>query len=60
MPTYKMDVALIPLTRATTRAKRAGYLQPPRRSAKTTKAIIHGRPHHGRRITEILPEYWST
>ena len=47
----------MPLTRATTRANRAGYLHPPRRRARITKAIIQGRPAHGSRMTEIRPAY---
>ena len=50
----------MPLTRATTRANRAGYRHPPRRRAKITKAIIQGRPAQGSRMTEMRPEYWST
>ena len=50
----------MPLTRATTRAKRAGYRHPPRRRARITKATIQGSPDQGRRMTEIRPAYWST
>ncbi len=60
MPTKRMELALIPLTRATTRANRAGYFHPPFRRARMTKATIQGRPDHGSRITEMRPEYWRT
>ena len=50
----------MPLTRATTRANRAGYRQPPVRRARMTKATIQGRPDQGRRITEMRPAYCST
>ena len=53
-----IELALIPLTTATTRAKSAGYRQPPRRRARTAKATIHGRPAQGRRMTEMRPAYW--
>ncbi len=60
MPTKRIELALIPLTNATTRANRAGYFQPPSRRARMTKATIQGRPDHGSRITEIRPEYCRT
>ncbi len=50
----------MPLTKPTTRAKSAGYFQPPRRSARITNAVNHGSPAHGMRITEIRPAYWRT
>ena len=60
MPTKRIELALIPLTRATTRAKRAGYFHPPFRRARMTKATIHGSPAQGSRITDIRPAYWRT
>ena len=50
----------MPLTRATTRANRAGYRQPPARRARMTKATIQGSPDHGSRMTEMRPAYCRT
>ena len=50
-------VALMPLVRATTSAKRAGYRHPPSRSALAVSATMNGSPAHGSRITEMRPEY---
>ena len=47
----------MPLTSATTMAKRAGMRQPPRRRAKMVKATMKGRPAQGSRMTEMRPAY---
>jgi len=52
-----MAVALMPLTMASTMAKRAGMRQPPRRTARMVNANMNGSPAQGSRITEILPAY---
>ena len=52
-----MELALMPLTRATTMAKSAGSRQPPRRSATMVRPNMKGSPAHGSRITEIRPAY---
>ena len=52
-----MDVALMPLTTATTTAKRAGSRQPPRRRATIVSPSMKGSPAQGSRMTEIRPAY---
>jgi hypothetical protein len=52
-----MELALMPLTSATTTANRAGSRQPPRRSATMVRPSMNGRPAQGSRITEMRPAY---
>ena len=52
-----MELALIPLTTATTTANRAGSRQPPRRRATMVRPSMKGRPAQGSRMTEMRPAY---
>ena len=52
-----MELALMPLTSATTSANSAGMRHPPRRRARMVNAIMKGSPAQGSRMTEIRPAY---